>query len=90
MTTTSGDEESKLQHSDKKSSAVDWQDLIPDFSLEGVVSSYNDLHGLDMDDVSKIGDFHFESLEFSWSILPLVTVELNYVFLFWFNEVKVP
>ncbi|KAG5600360.1 hypothetical protein H5410_031730 [Solanum commersonii] len=64
MITTSR-EESKLQHSRDKSCALDWQDLIPDFSLEGVVSSYNDLNGLDMDNVGEFGDFHFEALEFS-------------------------
>ncbi|XP_059298764.1 WRKY DNA-binding transcription factor 70-like [Lycium ferocissimum] len=66
-------EDSKL-HSDI-SSALDGQDLMPsspaimadDFSLEGVVSimTSSDLHGLDMDDISKFGDFHFEALEFS-------------------------
>ncbi|KAK4343562.1 hypothetical protein RND71_036656 [Anisodus tanguticus] len=60
------EEDSKLQ--------LDWQDFMlsshimaDDFSLEGVVSSMTsfDLHGLDMVDISKFGDFHFEALEFS-------------------------
>ncbi|KAJ8528403.1 hypothetical protein K7X08_022095 [Anisodus acutangulus] len=60
------EEDSKLQ--------LDWKDFMlsshimaDDFSLEGVVSSMTsfDLHGLDMVDISKFGDFHFEALEFS-------------------------